>query len=49
MSSFPEGFKLEGKFTEKWSRVGNSVPPLFMKAVAEQIRHRFFIEKSAAE
>jgi DNA (cytosine-5)-methyltransferase 1 len=38
MSSFPEGFKLEGKFTEKWARVGNSVPPLFMRAIALHIR-----------
>jgi C-5 cytosine-specific DNA methylase len=38
MSSFPDGFKLEGKFTEKWARVGNSVPPLFMRAIAEHIR-----------
>jgi hypothetical protein len=22
MSSFPERFKLEGKFTEKWARIG---------------------------
>ena len=38
MSSFPEAFKLEGKFTEKWARVGNSVPPLFMRAIAVHIR-----------
>jgi len=38
MSSFPEEFKLEGKFAEKWARVGNSVPPLFMRAIARHIR-----------
>jgi site-specific DNA-cytosine methylase len=38
MSSFPREFKLEGRFTEKWARVGNSVPPLFMKALAQHIR-----------
>jgi site-specific DNA-cytosine methylase len=40
MSSFPESFRLEGSFVEKWARVGNSVPPVFMKAAAENIRRR---------
>jgi site-specific DNA-cytosine methylase len=38
MSSFPAGFRIEGKFIDKWARVGNSVPPLFMRAIAEHIR-----------
>jgi site-specific DNA-cytosine methylase len=38
LSSFPEGFKLEGKFVDKWARIGNSVPPLFMKAIAKHIQ-----------
>ncbi len=38
MSSFPESFKLDGSFVEKWARVGKSVPPLFVKAIAENIR-----------
>jgi DNA (cytosine-5)-methyltransferase 1 len=38
MSSFPESFRLEGSFVEKWARVGNSVPPLFMMAIACHIR-----------
>ena len=29
-------------------RVGDSVPPLLMKAIAECIRHRFFMNKSTA-
>jgi len=37
MSSFPESFRLEGSFLEKWARIGNSVPPLIMKAIAENI------------
>jgi len=40
MSSFPESFRLEGSFVEKWARIGNSVPPLFMKAIAEYVRCR---------
>jgi len=38
MSSFPESLRIEGNFIEKWARIGNSVPPLFMKAIAENIR-----------
>jgi site-specific DNA-cytosine methylase len=38
MSSFPDSFRIEGSFIEKWARIGNSVPPLFMKAIAEHIR-----------
>ena len=34
MSSFPAGFRIEGKFIDKWARVGNSVPPLFMHTIA---------------
>ena len=38
MSSFPAGFRIEGKFVDKWARVGNSVPPLFMRAIALHVR-----------
>jgi len=37
MSSFPTGFKIEGKFIDKWARVGNSVPPLLVSAIALNI------------
>lgn len=47
MSSFPKAFKLEGKFTEKWARVGNSVPPLFMRAIAEHIRRNLLLGSNA--
>jgi site-specific DNA-cytosine methylase len=38
MSSFSECFRLEGSFVDKWARIGNSVPPLFMRAIARSIR-----------
>ena len=28
--------------------IGNSVPPLLMKAIADCIRHRFFMNKSSS-
>jgi DNA (cytosine-5)-methyltransferase 1 len=38
LSSFPDHFSIDGKYKDKWARIGNSVPPLFMKAIAEHIR-----------
>jgi DNA (cytosine-5)-methyltransferase 1 len=43
MSSFPKAFRLECSFVEKWARIGNIVPPLFMKALAENIRRNLEI------
>jgi len=37
LASFPEQFRIQGSYGEKWARIGNSVPPLFMKAIAETI------------
>lgn len=36
--SFPDDFKLTGSYSERWARLGNSVPPLMMRAVAECMR-----------
>ena len=36
--SFPDDFILLGSFSQQWERLGNSVPPLMMRAVAEVIR-----------
>ena len=37
-SSFPDGFIFQGSFNEQWQRIGNSVPPNLMKAIALHIR-----------
>lgn len=37
IQSFPSTFKFVGKFEEQWARIGNSVPPNFMKAIATHI------------
>ena len=37
IASFPPQFVLQGSFRERWARIGNSVPPLFMRAVANHI------------
>lgn len=38
LQSFPEGFKFTGTKGDAKERIGNSVPPLFMKAIAEHIK-----------
>lgn len=38
IGSFPDDFVLKGNYGDQWARIGNSVPPLMMKAIAERIR-----------
>jgi DNA (cytosine-5)-methyltransferase 1 len=35
--SFPDDFILTGSFEQQWGRLGNAVPPLLMKAIAETL------------
>lgn len=36
--SFPDDFVLKGSYAQQWERLGNSVPPLMMRAIAAAIR-----------
>lgn len=36
--SFPDDYQFAGSLEEHWARMGNSVPPLLMKAIAGHIR-----------
>lgn len=38
LQSFPISFKFLGSFSAAWARIGNSVPPLLMKAIAVHIK-----------
>lgn len=38
LGSFPDAYRLEGPFKDRWARIGNSVPPLLMRAIAGHIR-----------
>ncbi len=38
VSSFPDEFRIDGKFEEQWARIGNAVPPLFMEKIARHVR-----------
>ena len=42
LQSFPDDFKFIGKPIEQWARIGNSVPPLMTKVIAETIRDEIF-------
>ncbi len=42
IGSYPDDFKLSGTFEKQWERIGNSVPPLMMYAIAAQIRHKLW-------
>jgi len=35
--SFPDDFVLQGSFIDRWGRLGNAVPPVLAKAVAESV------------
>src|SRR5512143_2001334 len=39
LASYPQGFQFLGTYRERWARVGNSVPPLLMKMIADHICH----------
>ena len=40
IGSFPDNYQLLGSYQDQWARIGNSVPPLLMKAVAEHIKEK---------
>lgn len=43
LCSFPDDVDLKGTYGQQWERLGNSVPPLMMKAVAVEIRDRVLL------
>lgn len=38
LASFPTAYRFSGLWTDAVNRIGNSVPPLFMRAIAQHIR-----------
>ncbi len=42
IASFPDEIEFIGTFSNALQRIGNSVPPLFMKAIALQIRYKIW-------
>ena len=46
VGSFPESFRFVGGLSNQWERIGNSVPPNLMRAIAEHIR-REILDRAA--
>lgn len=44
LQSFPDDFKLAGGFVREWACIGNSVPPLMMRAVADHVNNSIIQE-----
>jgi site-specific DNA-cytosine methylase len=38
LASYPKAFEIRGGYNARWARIGNSVPPLFMRSIALHIR-----------
>ncbi len=38
LGSYPDDFEFVGNYETQWARIGNSVPPLFMRSIARHIR-----------
>lgn len=47
LCSFPDDFELSGTYGQQWERLGNSVPPLMMRAVAEAVRDEVLLPAAA--
>lgn len=43
-ASFPPPFRFSGGAGEAWQRIGNSVPPLFMRSIARHIRQYIIVQ-----
>lgn len=42
--AFPDDFKLTGKYDQQWERLGRSVPPLMMRAIASAVRDEILMK-----
>ncbi|MGC4192904.1 MAG: DNA cytosine methyltransferase [Thermomicrobiales bacterium] len=38
IGAYPPAFRFTGTYQEQWGRIGNSVPPFFMQAIASHLR-----------
>ena len=44
--AFPDDFILVGSYAQQWERLGNSVPPVMMRHIAETIRDEILSKES---
>jgi len=43
INSIPDEFQMIGLFQQQWERIGNSVPPLFMRSIALHIKNNILV------
>jgi site-specific DNA-cytosine methylase len=48
LASYPAEFQFVGSYRDRWARIGNSVPPLLMKTIAEHIRRNLLPENKSS-
>lgn len=48
IGAFPDDFVLTGSYAQQWERIGNSVPPLMMRAIAAAVRDGVLLPARAA-
>lgn len=46
--SFPDDYVMTGSYAQQWARLGNSVPPLMARAIAESVRNVLLAVQAAA-
>lgn len=44
IQTFPDDYDFSGDFRDQWRQIGNAVPPLLVKRLAEEIQRQYFIE-----
>lgn len=47
LQSFPDGFLFQGTMGDSFKQIGNAVPPLLAKAIAQSIRNNLLINEKA--
>lgn len=47
IQTFDDDYEFAGDFIEQWRQIGNAVPPLFVKAIAEEIKKQYFTKEKS--
>lgn len=42
LQTFPDNFKILGKYKDQWRQIGNAVPPLLSSVIANKIKKEYF-------
>lgn len=42
IQTFPDSYKITGKFRDQWRQIGNAVPPLLAQVIAAEVKRRYF-------